>query len=494
MLHRFFTLVVLGLAFSFPCGASHSNDPLYSEVIELVDQHESKTGIYVLEKGEEALLARAWLAEHALLTIEVQYFIWSNDNVGILAAEVLLAAAERGVKVRVIVDDILIDAPDKTLVALAAHPNVEIRIYNPNITVGTSVSKKIRNMLKNFRSINQRMHNKTFVVDNVIGITGGRNMADEYFDYDQKYNFRDRDVLLMGPAVHSIKRSFENYWEHPMVVAIDDLLDNQKNKITKTDIQEIYLELRRYAGDPKNFAPVVRVALKNIPSRFEELLQNIIWDKVQFISDPPGKNKSRHSLEGGSILTRLLTETLSQAKERVIIQSPYLVLLEDGRKLFKGLVDRGVTVKINTNSLASTDNLMAYSGYRKHRRKLLNMGLQLYEFRPDAKIMKDLIDRLPEFKGNAPIFSIHAKTMVIDGKTVFIGTFNLDPRSANLNTEVGVLIQNKRLASAVEAVIERDMQPENSWDARLENPDSHAGFFKRIKVFFYRFLPIGKVL
>ncbi|MDH5648026.1 MAG: phospholipase D family protein [Gammaproteobacteria bacterium] len=485
---------VFGLCLSFPCAANHSNDPLYKEIIALVDNHGTQTGTYVLEKGEEALLARAWLAEHAVHTIEVQYFIWGTDNIGILAAEALLSAAERGVKVRVIVDDLLIDAPDKSLVALSTHPNVEIKIYNPNMTVGTSLPKKTLNALKNFRGVNQRMHNKTFIVDDVVGITGGRNMADEYFDFDRRYNFRDRDVLLLGPAVLDIKRSFDEYWDHPLAVAIDQLLDKQKNKLTQNNIQEIYRELHQHAADPKNFAPNVRTALQNIPDRFESLIKDIVWTKVQFISDPPGKNKSHFSLEGGGVSTRMLKDALSQAKERVVIQSPYLVLLEDGRKLFKELLERGVSVKINTNSLASTDNLMAYSGYRKHRQKLLGLGVQLYEFRPDAKVAKDLIDRLPEFDGKTPVFAIHAKTMVIDGKTVFIGTFNLDPRSANLNTEVGVLINHPGLAASVEAAIETDMRAENSWDVRKSNPDYHASFSKRSKLLFYRLLPMGKVL
>ena len=154
-----------------------------------------------LEKGEEALLGRAWLAQHATRSIDVQYFIWSTDNIGILAAEQLLNAAERGVAVRVIVDDFLIDAEDTTLLLLSAHPNVAIRIYNPNVTVGVGLWQRIKNVFTDFREINQRMHYKTAIFDGVAGITGGRNMADEYFDYYQEYNFRDRDVLLLGLAL-----------------------------------------------------------------------------------------------------------------------------------------------------------------------------------------------------------------------------------------------------------------------------------------------------
>ncbi len=170
-----------------------------------------KTGIYILEKGEEALLGRAWLAQHAEKTIDIQYFIWSTDNIGTLAAEMLLRAADRGVTVRVLVDDFLIDAEDNTLLLLAAHPNVHIRIYNPKYTVGTSFFRRIANLVFDFRDTNQRMHDKTAIFDGLAGITGGRNMADEYFDFDQEYNFRDRDILLLGPTVQDMSANFTEF-------------------------------------------------------------------------------------------------------------------------------------------------------------------------------------------------------------------------------------------------------------------------------------------
>ena len=158
-------------------------------------------------------MARAWLTDRAQETIEVQYFIWSTDNIGILASEALLRAAERGVKVRVIVDDLLIDAPDDSLIALAMHPNIEIKIYNPKHSVGTSLLQRIKYIFTDFRGVNQRMHDKTFVVDGKVAITGGRNMADEYFDYNHTYNFRDRDALVMGKVVKDIQQSFNLFWK-----------------------------------------------------------------------------------------------------------------------------------------------------------------------------------------------------------------------------------------------------------------------------------------
>jgi putative cardiolipin synthase len=187
--------------------------------------HSNQSGIYVLDTGEEALPARAWLADHAQKTIEVQYFIWSTDNIGILASEALLRAADRGVKVRVIVDDLLVDAPDKSLLALAKHPNIEIRIYNPQHSVGTPFHKRLVNIAVNFRGINQRMHDKAFMVDGKLAITGGRNMAAEYFDYNTEYNFRDRDALLLGSVVEDMRTSFNKFWASPLSAPVEELYD-----------------------------------------------------------------------------------------------------------------------------------------------------------------------------------------------------------------------------------------------------------------------------
>ena len=260
-------LVVLCALAIFPVAAQSPLDVIQTEI----NRHAGQTGAYVLDTGEEALFARAWLADHAQQTIEVQYFIWSTDNIGILASEALLRAAERGVKVRVIVDDLLIDAPDKSILALAKHPNVDIRIYNPTHRIGTRLHKRIYNVLTHFRGVNQRMHDKTFIVDGQIGITGGRNMADEYFSYDQDYNFRDRDVLLLGAAVKTMQANFETFWADPLTAAVENLYDGfglmKKNvRVNDAEIQQVYRELHAYALSPENFDPSVRAAIEHPPS------------------------------------------------------------------------------------------------------------------------------------------------------------------------------------------------------------------------------------
>ena len=475
------------------------NDAPMAFIDSQIAANAGKTGIYVLDTGAEALLARAWLGDHANESIEVQYFIWSTDNIGILAAEALLRAADRGVRVRVIVDDLLIDAPDKSLLALARHPNIDIRIYNPQTSVGVPLQKRLLNVLTNFRGVNQRMHDKTLVVDGKVAITGGRNMAAEYFDYNREYNFRDRDTLLLGEAVKAMQANFESFWNSELSVKVEDLYDGlglmQKNvRVNDEEIRQIYRELHAYAKSPENFAPEVRAAIESMPAAFARLAQQMAWGNVGFISDRPGKNESRVRLDGGGQTTSALARLVQDARVRIVIQSPYLVLSDKAMDLFRQITARGVTVRINTNSLASTDNLQAFSGYRNQRDRLLAMGLQIYEYKPDPDAQRKLMQRSPAATGKTPVFSLHAKTLVIDSKTVYIGTFNFDPRSENLNTEVGAIIHDEALARAVEASIETDMSPGNSWDVAKDDPDQYVSFAKRSKVRIFQLMPIKPLL
>ena len=455
----------------------------------------SQTGAYILEKGEEALIGRAWLAQHATKSIDIQYFIWSTDNIGILAAEQLLAAAERGVAVRVLVDDLLIDAENRTLLLLSAHPNVQIRIYNPNLAVGVSTWQKIKNVFSDFRAINQRMHDKTAIFDNIAGITGGRNMADEYFDFDHEYNFRDRDILLIGAAVQDMTENFEEFWQSEFAVPVEKILADELEEITAADSRKRAEELHAYAADPRNFAPAVREAIDATSKNVAPILQAMVWDDMTFISDIPGKNPGEMGLGGGGESTRQLIAALQGAEQEILIQSPYLVMPEGGIEFFRELVDRGVRIRISTNSLASTDNIQAFSGYSNQREELLRAGVQVYEYKAYPATRKTLAERHPGITKNETIFALHAKSLVIDDAIIYIGTFNLDPRSANLNTEVGVLVKNEHLTQQLAARIEHDIRPENSWRTTLEfNPDDEVSRGKRFRVWVNKLLPMEPVL
>ena len=457
-----------------------------------LEKMEEKTGAFILEKGEDALIGRAWLTQHAARSIDIQYFIWSSDNVGILAAEQLLRAAKRGVRVRVLVDDILIDAEDESLSLLAAHENIEIRIYNPNLTVGTSFLDKLVNVVTQFRGINQRMHDKTAIFDGVAGITGGRNMADEYFDFNPDYNFRDRDILLLGRAVDDMSANFEEFWQSDLAVPVEDVVEGEYNWM---DVERKAADLHVYADNAENFDPIVRDAIEAAPERFRRLLSALDWRDVEFISDAPGKNDGSQGLGGGGQSTARLIDVVRNAKHSVLIQSPYLVMPKGGIELFEDLTEKGVRSRISTNSLASTDNVPAFSGYHRQRRRLLNAGIELYEYKPRPEIRRTLVGQTAALTGTDPVFALHAKSMVIDDRIIYIGTFNLDPRSANLNTEVGVLIESEALARQLTETIERDLQVENSWHiTEAFMPDYVVSRGKRLQLGFVNLLPIEPLL
>lgn len=474
------------------CASIHRNDSvsLSKQLLPLVDSMANKTGVYVLEDGDGALVARAWLSEYAEQSIDAQYFIFSTDNVGLIAADYLVRAADRGVKVRVLVDDIMVDADEESLLTLDAHPNIEIKIYNPLVNVGKSLKQKLTSFTSDFRNANQRMHNKTFIVDGKIAITGGRNIADEYFDYDHEYNFRDRDVLLLGGTSAAVQLSFEQFWQSSLSKPASSLIDTAKMKVTP----ETFDKLHQYACNPENFWLQVREKIKNVPLAFEEIRNSggLLWlDSVRFVSDVPGKNDGTQGLRGGGATTAALMQLVQKAEKTIYIESPYLVTTDLGKELFREAVRRGVDVRIITNSMASTDNPEAFSGYQRDRKKLLETGVKIYEFRPDAaeryRIMTASLQKKINFQ---PVFGLHAKSMVIDGKITVIGTFNLDPRSANLNTECVTIIHSAKIGNSVQKQMEEEQKPENSWQTTFDfNPDGEVKLAKRMKVKSRRMVP-----
>jgi putative cardiolipin synthase len=486
---------VLAAALTF-CDAAPA-DP--RDVIDdAVRAHAGLSGSLVLERGDEALLARAWLVDHARSSVEVQYFIWSTDNIGILASEALLRAAQRGVGVRVLVDDLLIDAPDATLLALAAHPNVDIRIYNPVHSVGVAWYVRLWSAVTDFRGSNQRMHDKVLIVDGELAITGGRNMADEYFDYNQAYNFRDRDALVMGVVVRAMRDSFERFWASDLAVPVERLLagaaDPQQPIAADEAVAATYRELAAYAADPANFQPEVRAAIAAVPDDFSRLAAGLVWGQVDFVSDLPGKNSGAHGLGGGGLSSAALAALLETAEREVVIQSPYLVVSEPAFALLRQLRARGVVIRISTNSLPSTDNLKAFSGYLDQRDELLEAGVEVFEYRPDPVIQQEIMSRHGAVRTAPPVFAVHAKTLVVDRRIAYIGTYNLDPRSENLNTEVGVVIHDAQQAAAVADAIATDMLPGNSWSAASDDPDRYASTPKRLRVWLWSWLPIEPLL
>ncbi len=474
------------------CSKIHFSDStrLSQELAPVADSMMAKTGVYVLEDGSNAMIARAWLCENAEKTIDIQYFIFSTDNVGLIACDYLVRAADRGVKVRILIDDMLVDATPHDILTLDSHENIEIKIYNPGVNLGKSLPGKLAKMATDFASANQRMHNKTFNVDDRVVITGGRNIADEYFDYDHEYNFRDRDVLLLGKTAATVHTSFEQFWNNPLSVPITELVQDSS---VHPKAKERFDRLHQYACNPANFWPQVRTRIEKLPEVFRAIQKsgNLTWtDSVTYVSDIPGKNREG-GLHGGGNTTNALTDLIRNARKTIDIQSPYLITATEGLDVFREAVTRGVKIRILTNSLASTDNLPAFGGYQKVRKQLLSTGVRIFEFKPDAKERYTIMTGELQQKMNyTPIFGLHAKSMVVDGKITVIGTFNLDPRSANLNSECVSIIRSEKVAAGVLKGMEEEFKPENSWETTLKyNPDVEAGTLKRAKTWSRKVVP-----
>ena len=473
------------------CAQTQTTDARLSEhLAPLASRMRTSTGVYPLEEGDVSMIARAWLTGAAERSIDVQYFIFTADNVGLIAVDYLLRAADRGVRVRLLVDDFMLEADGDQLLALDAHPNIEIRLYNPTANIGKNLPTKVFNLTADFRGFNQRMHNKTFIVDGQVVITGGRNIADEYFDYDHEYNFRDRDVLLLGGASADVQRSFNVFWESALSVPVARLVRSTATPDTAT----VYRYLHDYTCDPRNFWPQVRERIKSVPVAFARILQSdsLVWsDSVSFVADVPGKNSGADGLGGGGVTTSELIRLVTSARKSVTIESPYLVTTRQSQDLFRETIARGVRVRVLTNSLASTDNVDAFSGYQREREALLEIGVDIYEFKPDAEERRRLLTGALQSTLNfAPKFGLHAKSMVVDDEVAVIATFNLDPRSANLNTECLTVIRDARVAASLRHAMDVDMQPENAWHTTRDfNPDGNVRIAKRVKVWFRRVVP-----
>jgi phosphatidylserine/phosphatidylglycerophosphate/cardiolipin synthase-like enzyme len=464
---------------------------LSKELEDLAPLMKDKTGVYVLEDGSGSMVTRAWLTEYSEKTIDIQYFIFSTDNVGLIACDYLVRAADRGVKIRILVDDIMVDADIEDILTFNSHENITVKIYNPGVNLGKNIFQKIEKFATDFKSANQRMHNKTFIVDDKVVITGGRNIADEYFDYDHEYNFRDRDILLIGKETGAVKKSFDEFWNSSFSQNVTDIV-NKEGKNTTSENR--FDKLHEYARNPENFWPQVKKRIDNLPETFDIIKKSgdLVWlDDVRFISDMPGKNDEKNSLVGGSISTFSLIKLVKNAKASIDIQTPYLITSKLSRDLFKEAGERGVKIRILTNSLASTDNVEAFSSYQTDREKLLETGIRIFEFRPDAAERKKIMTGELQLElDHKPIFGLHAKTMVIDNQTTVIGTFNLDPRSANLNTECIVVVESKAISDGVLKGMEIEFQSENSWETTLDyNPDSEVSHFKRLKTWTRKVIP-----
>lgn len=462
----------------------------------------------LLEVGRDALIARIHLIRSARTNIEIQTMIWANDETGRFVMYELIQAARRGVEVRLLIDHLASEQGIEIAEFLAyVHPNLKIKLYNPvsgifgSTKAEPSLLDKLKSIVFDFKGFNQRMHNKTFIVDDLIGITGGRNYQNAYYDQARGMNYKDRDILVTGPVVKEMTDSFDRYWDFKRSIRLMDLADvkkyHRKGPNNNWHSRDSF-RLNGLFGDVDTAA-----------NRSELISQQLIDSLVEvnhayFIADNPQKmENSLWNASNKSKITLELAGLVSQAKQSVYIQTPYLVLTSSAISLFKDLRKQypRIDIRISTNSLAATDSWYVYAlSYKQKQTYLNSLKFKIYEFKPvpyDLDVFMPSYEQLksrpltptehqalrkktavhfieeggyskqeqwvPSPEDGEPYFCLHAKSLVVDEKTAFVGSYNLDPRSENLNTECGLIIRDKKLAQLLQDGIKRDMRSRNSW-------------------------------
>jgi putative cardiolipin synthase len=419
---------------------------------------EGHSGFFKLFRNDDAMRWRLLLADTAEETLDMQYFIWKGDASGELLLDRVIKAADRGVRVRILVDDIYLIGADRTIAALSQHPRIEMRMFNPAKRRTSSIVVRGLEMMGNITQLNHRMHNKLIVADNRLAIVGGRNLGNEYFGLNPKQNFTDFDVLAIGPVAKKVSASFDIYWNNQWSYPGDALLQNYKDQ----ELLPILLEELQEQLD-KNEKLLVEFQQQNQDwnNLLEKLAYNVKDGTARVIYDEP--------LVGEKIPPAQLIETLGElagnAQHELLISTPYFIPHEDFYQGVPDLISRGVRVVVLTNSLGSTNHPIVHSGYKKHRKKVIKMGVELFEMRHDATA-RGKFDTPPV---QSKAFGLHAKYIIIDRRFTFVGSLNLDPRSIYINTEMGLIIDSANLAQGVVREFEEELKPENSWQVLLDD-------------------------
>jgi len=419
------------------------------------------SGFELLDSNEDGLQWRLTLIDLARHSIDVQYYLWYGDDAGRILAKRLLDAADRGVKVRMLVDDLntlfsdagSIAMRDRIAALMDAHPNLELRLFNP--WSNREIAGRIGEGMSDMHRVNQRMHNKSIIVDNRATIIGGRNIGDEYMGLHAAFNFHDLDVLGIGPVARQASAVFDAYWNSDWVMPVSALKistspDEQAEALTKlveriTEAQS----LTRFSIQPQSWS-----------DELEALQDTLHIGTSQVYSDLPTADTIEH------VMLEQIHSMLGAAQQELLIVNAYIIPAERGIAALRKLKNRGVKMKILTNSLASHDVPAVNSHYKQWRKPILEAGAELYEIRHDAAIQSQVSDTLPT---QSKFMGLHSKTMVVDRERVYIGSMNFDPRSAQINTEMGVFVESLGLAEALARLIERDLQPVNSWQVELDH-------------------------
>jgi putative cardiolipin synthase len=420
-------------------------------------------------------------------SIDLQTFIWKDDSVGLALVREIVTAAERGVRVRVLLDDSFLAHADPELQALSGHPNISYRIYNPVARrSGNMVMREVEN-LNDLSRINHRMHNKLLVVDGRIAIIGGRNQADEYFGYESRHNFRDFELVVSGPFLEQLDAVFDLYWNDPWSLPIEDLVPAERDQ----GFDSIQTWLREYANDHQGLAV-------SSPQVWSALFANaFIADLELLVDSPPDASPV---LDTPVQLAEALVARIDEVEHDLLFVSAYFIPTPALTGAIERATRRGVRVRVFTNSLGSNNHVSAHAAYARHRPSLLRAGAELYELRPDAYSRELYMD--PAVAD--ALLGLHEKGALFDNCCLFVGSANMDPRSLRLNTEVGLLIDSPDLNEKLRQLLAVDLLPQNAWRVVLDSngniewigekgAQSHtppASFYLRAQSWFFGLLPI----
>jgi putative cardiolipin synthase len=422
-------------------------------VAPLVAAHPGQSGVYGLVDARNAFTARAVLADAAERSLDVQYYIWRNDISGALLFDALRSAADRGVRVRLLLDDFGTSEIDATLALLDAHPNIEVRLFNP------FAMRRVRLLgyLTEFARLNRRMHNKSFTADNKVTIIGGRNIGDKYFDVAGKYLFADLDVLAIGPVVQSVSDDFDRYWNSASAFPLTLIVPTAEPHSAET----VQREAAAIAQAPSPQAYQVAMRESSLMPALVGHSLPLEWAATRLVSDDPAKALMQEAPASG--VAPQLRQLLGEPVRVFDLVAPYFVPGEAFAEEVSALARRGVAVRILTNSLEATDVGAVHAGYAKWRKQLLGAGVKLYELRRSSSLDNKI--KLPSPPvGSAS--SLHAKTFAVDGTRMFIGSFNFDPRSVRLNTEMGFVIDSPAMARQLAETLDSGLA-DRAYEVRL---------------------------
>lgn len=431
----------------------HASTRLGQLFATAADEHPGRSGFSLMSQGREAFIIRLALADLAERSLDMQYYIWDGDTTGRIILDHVLEAADRGVRVRLLLDDPYLKDSDSVIAALDAHPNVEIRLFNSLTNRGWSVL----DFITDFDRVNRRMHNKLMVADNAAAIVGGRNIGDIYYGVNTAHNYRDLDVLAVGPVVRDLSGVFDRFWNGASAMPIGAIVDRPYGA---ADLESIRARLDQEIAAADYPYPIDQ-DLDELAARSAGFRDSLVWAHGWIIADDPATVARG---EDSDDVVAFLRGRVAGLEEELLIESPYFVLPAGAQATVKALHERGVRVRVLTNSLASNDVLPAQAGYARTRKRLLENGMELYELRPDTDAFRPGWSLLS--KGSRA--ALHTKAMVFDQEAVFIGSFNLDPRSAWINTEAGLYIESPEIAQRLVAYMATGVVPANSYHVLLD--------------------------